>query len=197
MIKKLAPYTKGYRLLMLFAIACSAGEAVLELTLPQVMSDIVDVGIATGDRAYILTAGVKHFLFKPVQQILAKRKEEIEASYTEAEKAEGDAQAMKEEYETRLASAKEEAAEIVKSATARANARGEELVSAARAEAAALKSKADAEIESERRKAAGELKNDISELALDIAGRVVEKEIDPETHKELIDDFISRVGDAS
>lgn len=99
----------------------------------------------------ILTAGVKHFLFKPVQQILAKRKEEIEASYTEAEKAEGDAQAMKEEYETRLASAKEEAAEIVKSATARANARGEELVSAARAEAAALKSKADAEIESERR----------------------------------------------
>ena len=134
----------------------------------------------------ILTACVKNFLFKPVQQILAKRKEEIEASYTEAEKAEGDAQAMKEEYETRLASAKEEAAEIVKSATARANARGEELVS-----------KADAEIESERRKAAGELKNDISQLALDIAGRVVEKEIDPETHKELIDDFISRVGDAS
>ena len=80
----------------------------------------------------ILTAGVKHFLFKPVQQILAKRKEEIEASYTEAEKAEGDAQAMKEEYETRLASAKEEAAEIVKSATARANARGEELVSGCR-----------------------------------------------------------------
>ena len=154
----------------------------------------------------ILTAGVKHFLFKPVQQILAKRKEEIEASYTEAEKAEGDAQAMKEEYETRLASAKEEAAEIVKSAIFDAGATtqevtttvtGEELVSAARAEAAALKSKADAEIESERRKAAGELKNDISELALDIAGRVVEKEIDPETHKELIDDFISRVGDAS
>ena len=41
------------------------------------------------------------------------------------------------------------------------------------------------------------MKNDISQLALDIAGRVVEKEIDPETHKELIDDFISRVGDAS
>ena len=28
MIKKLAPYTKGYRLLMLFAIACSAGAAI-------------------------------------------------------------------------------------------------------------------------------------------------------------------------
>ena len=62
MLRKLAPYTKGYRLLMLLAIACSAGEAVLELLLPQVMSDIVDVGIATGDRAYILTAGVKMIL---------------------------------------------------------------------------------------------------------------------------------------
>ena len=59
MIKKLAPYTKGYRLLMLFAIACSAGEAVLELPLPQVMSDIVDIGIANGDRGYILMAGLK------------------------------------------------------------------------------------------------------------------------------------------
>lgn len=145
----------------------------------------------------ILTAGVKHFLFKPVQEILAKRKEQIEASYTEAEKAEGDAQAMRQEYETRLASAKEEASEIVKTATARASARSEEMVNAARTEAAAIKSKADAEIESERRKAAGELKNDISELALELAGRVVEKEIDPKTHKGLIDDFISRVGDAS
>ena len=59
MIKKLAPYTKGYRLLMLLAIACSAGEAVLELLLPQVMSDIVDIGIANGDRGYILMAGLK------------------------------------------------------------------------------------------------------------------------------------------
>lgn len=31
----------------------------LELTLPQVMSDIVDIGIANGDRGYILMAGLK------------------------------------------------------------------------------------------------------------------------------------------
>lgn len=145
----------------------------------------------------LLAAGVKHFLFKPVQAILEKRREEIETSYSDAQRAEENAMEMKKEYETRLASAKEEAGEIVRTATARAAARSEELVSEAREQAAALKTKANAEIESERRKAAGELKNDISELALDIAGRVVEKEIDPEVHKELIDDFISRVGDAS
>ncbi len=145
----------------------------------------------------ILTLVIKHFLFKPVQQIFAKRREQIETSYAEAEKAAEDAKGLKNEYEVRLAGAKQEATEIVKTATARANARSEEIISTARSEASALKSKADAEIESERRKAAGELKNDISELALEIAGRVVEKEIDPKTHKALIDDFISRVGDAS
>ncbi len=53
------PLTKGYRLCILLAVLFSVGEAVLELMLPQAMSDIVDVGIATGDRRYILMMGVK------------------------------------------------------------------------------------------------------------------------------------------
>ena len=52
-MKLFLPYTKGYRLWILLAIICSVGEAVLELLLPQAMSDIVDIGIATGDRNYI------------------------------------------------------------------------------------------------------------------------------------------------
>lgn len=143
----------------------------------------------------ILTAGVKHFLFKPVQKVLAKRKEQIEDTYEKAEKAEGEALAMKEDCEKRLSGAREEASQIVKTATVRATARTEEMMTAARAEVAALKTKADQEIESERRKAAGELKNDISELVLNIAGLVVEKEIDDTVHKDLIDDFIRHVGD--
>jgi ATP-binding cassette subfamily B protein len=59
MIRKLAVYTKGYRIWILLGVACSVAEAVLELLLPRAMSDIVDVGIAGGDRAYILTTGVK------------------------------------------------------------------------------------------------------------------------------------------
>lgn len=143
----------------------------------------------------ILTAAIKHFLFKPVQNVLAKRKAQIEDTYEKAEQAEGAALAMREECEKRLSGARDEASEIVKTATVRATARTEEMMTAARAEVAALKTKADQEIESERRKAAGELKNDISELVLDIAGKVVEKEIDPAAHKDLIDDFIRQVGD--
>ena len=56
------PYTKGYRQWILLGVACSIAEAVLELELPQAMSEIVDVGIANGDRSYILLTGLKMFL---------------------------------------------------------------------------------------------------------------------------------------
>ena len=62
MLRKLAPYTRGYRLYVLLGVLFSAGEAVLELELPQAMSEIVDVGIAGGDRSYILLTGLKMFL---------------------------------------------------------------------------------------------------------------------------------------
>lgn len=66
MIRKLAPYTKGYRVYILLGILCSAGEAVLELMLPKAMSNIVDYGISgnggAGDRSYILTMGLKMVL---------------------------------------------------------------------------------------------------------------------------------------
>lgn len=143
----------------------------------------------------ILTFGVKKLLFQPVRKIMAQRREQIDDTYAQAEKAQGEAQALKAECESRLSGAREEASQIVKTATERATARSEELIGAAKAEVAALKTKADAEIESERRKAASELKGEISEIVVNLAGLVVEKEIDADTHKDLIDDFISHVGD--
>ncbi len=59
MIRKLFPYTKGYRHLIVLGILCSAGESVLELLLPLAMSDIVNFGIEAGDRQYILATGLK------------------------------------------------------------------------------------------------------------------------------------------
>ena len=58
MLKKLWPYARQYRACILAGIVCSASEAVFELLIPLVMSDIVDVGIAAGDQNYILKKGV-------------------------------------------------------------------------------------------------------------------------------------------
>ena len=57
MIKKLWPYTGGYRKWVLSGVICSGSEAVFELLLPLVMASIVDVGIPAGDTGYILKMG--------------------------------------------------------------------------------------------------------------------------------------------
>lgn len=144
----------------------------------------------------ILTWGLKKFLFKPVKAVFEARKAEIDNTYQEAETAKTTAEEMRSEYEERLANAKVEAAGIVKDATHNAAVRADEIVGEAKADAAAVRAKAEADIMRERKKAESELKNDISSIALSIAGKVVEKEIDADKHKDLIDEFINNVGDA-
>ena len=58
MTKKLWPHARPYAPWILTGVACSAMEAVFELLIPLVMSDIVDVGIANGDQSYILRKGL-------------------------------------------------------------------------------------------------------------------------------------------
>ena len=57
MTKKLWPHARPYALWILTGVACSAAEAVFELLIPLVMSDIVDIGIANGDQSFILRKG--------------------------------------------------------------------------------------------------------------------------------------------
>lgn len=57
MIKKLWPHARPYAKWIVIGVACSAAEAVFELLIPLVMSDIVDIGIANGDSNFILRKG--------------------------------------------------------------------------------------------------------------------------------------------
>ena len=124
----------------------------------------------------------KKFLLNPVKNVIAERKE---------------AEAMKAEYEQNLQNARAEANEIVSNAQKTATARGEEIVGEARAQAAALKQKAEADIAQERKKAVNEVKDEIGGIAMEIASKVVEREISEKDHKDLIDEFIKNVGEAS
>ena len=104
---------------------------------------------------------------------------------------------MKAEYEQNLQNARAEANQIVARAQKTATARGEEIVGEARAQAAALKQKAEADIAQERKKAVNEAKDEIGGMAIEIASKVVEREIKEADHKDLIDEFIKNVGEAS
>ncbi len=145
----------------------------------------------------ILTLLVKKFLFKPVQKILNERQEKANALIADAQKAKQQAQTAQQEYEARLENAKEEAAQLLAQANQTAALRSEETLNAARAQAAQMKQKATAEIEQQRKKALNEVKDEIGGMAMAIASKVVEREINETDHQQLIDEFIEKVGDAS
>ena len=139
----------------------------------------------------------KKFLLKPIKQVIADRKAKADSEIADATKLRTEAEAMKAEYEQNLQNARTEANQIVAAAQKTATARSEEIVGEARAQAAALKQKAEADIAQERKKAVNEVKDEIGGIAMEIASKVVEREISEKDHKDLIDEFIKNVGEAS
>ena len=59
MLKKLWPHARPYSKWIALGVLCSACEAIFELLIPLVMSDIVDIGIANADQDYILRKGIQ------------------------------------------------------------------------------------------------------------------------------------------
>ena len=139
----------------------------------------------------------KKLLLNPVKKVIAERKAKADSQIADAQKLRTEAEAMKAEYEQNLQNARNEANQIVASAQKTAAARSEELLGEARAQAAALKQKAEADIAQERKKAVNEAKDEIGGMTMEIASNVVEREIKEADHKDLIDEFIKNVGEAS
>ncbi len=142
----------------------------------------------------ITFAIVRKFLFKPVRAMIAARQAEVQEMYKGAEQSQTEAEKLRAEYTTRLAKAKEEAAEITKSASHRATVRSEEILKEASQQAADMMQKAEVSIEQERKKARNEIKQEITGLSVMIASKIVEKDISEQDHKHMIEDFISKVG---
>ena len=140
---------------------------------------------------------IKKFLFKPINEVLEKRRQLTDNELKGAREAKAKAEEMKKEYETSLSSAQAEAADIVANAQKDAISKDDNIVKEAEKQAAGLISRAEADIEQEKKKAINEAKDTIGGLAMDIAGKVVEKEINENDHKKLIDEFINNVGEAS
>ena len=139
----------------------------------------------------------KKLLLNPVKKVIAERKAKADSQIADAEKLRTEAEAMKAEYEQNLQNARTEANQIVAAAQKTAAARSEELLGEARAQAAAHKQKAEADIAQERKKAVNEVKDEIGGMAMEIASKVVEREIKEADHQDLIDEFIKNVGEAS
>ncbi|MBO5503722.1 MAG: F0F1 ATP synthase subunit B [Lachnospiraceae bacterium] len=140
---------------------------------------------------------IKRFLFKPINEILEKRKKMADEVLTDARAAKDEAEKLRDEYEQGMSKARAAATQIVRSAQKQAQVQADKVVKEAQDKADAIKAKAEADIAQDRKKALNEVKDEIGGLAMEIAGKVVSKEIREEDHKDLIDEFIQNVGEAS
>lgn len=137
---------------------------------------------------------LKKILYKPVTDFMNKRSERIGSNIREAEQLSEEAAALKAEYETRIEEAKEESREIVEAARSR----GEELelsiIKEAEEEAENIKTRAALQIEREKATALEEVQKEVGEMAILIASKVLEQELNLEGQNQLIDGFIEEVG---
>lgn len=137
----------------------------------------------------------KKFFWDKVMKVIDQRREAADQEIAQAKSSRSEADAMKAAYEQDMKEARDKADEIVMSAQKAATARSEEIISQARTTAAQIKEKASADIAMEKKKAINDAKNEISGLAMAIAGKVVERELNSEDHSEMINRFISELGE--
>ena len=149
--------------------------------------------VATIGNLLILTWILKKFLWKPVTNMLEKRKNEVDEIYQKAEYAKRVAEQDRLEYRAKLDGAKEEADEIVRAATVRADKLSESIIDDAKSRADDTLRRAEAEIELEKKRAMNELKDEISSISMQIAENVVGREMNEDDHRELIDSFIDEL----
>ncbi len=137
---------------------------------------------------------VKKFFFAKISAVLEERQKRTDEQIRDAEAAKAEALSIKSEYETNMKEAKEKANEILNNAQKTASVQSEEMLREATAQVAAMKARAESDIAQEKKKAVNEIKNEIGDMAMEIAGKVIEREIKETDHAKLIDDFIANVG---
>lgn len=139
---------------------------------------------------------VKKFFLNKVLDILDKRRKAADDEIEQAEAAKGEALAMKETYEENMKQAKAEANEILAHAQKTAVARSEEIIGQAKVQAAQIKEKASADIELEKKNALNGAKDEISSIAMAIAEKVVERQLNEADQEKLVNQFIEDLGGA-
>ncbi len=125
--------------------------------------------------------------YKPIMRMLDERSRKIKESVEQTESIKEQAARAEEEFQKRIEAASKEGQEVI----TRAARTGEEIrqkaQQEARPEAEALITKARLEIQRERDEAVDELRKEVADLTILAAGKVIERSLDKEAHRQLID----------
>ncbi len=136
---------------------------------------------------------LKRFLFKPVKKMLAERQAAIDEQYDAAALDKERAAADRAEWEQKMTDARQQADDMVKTATAAAERRGDQIVAAAEEKAQRIVRQAEAQAQLERQKAQDAVKQEIVDVSALLAEKMLQREIKAADHRTLIDSFIDGI----
>lgn len=140
---------------------------------------------------------LKKLLWKPVKKVMEERKAMVDKQFADAAAAQEQADADKAAWAAKLSDADDEAQSRIAAADATARHHSERLVAEAKEKAAGIIRQAESEAELERRKAAASIKEEIAAVSAELAEKLLEREVNPADHAQLIESFLDEVGDAT
>ena len=149
--------------------------------------------IAFGILFYLL----QRYAFKPLFGVMERRRQLVKEQVENAENSRREAERLLEEQKQALQQARKEAYDMIEQAKLTGARQAEEILRAAREEAERLKAEAIRDIEREKEKALAALKAEISGLSVRIAEKIIERQIDEQAQKDLVERYLQEVGSRS
>jgi F-type H+-transporting ATPase subunit b len=131
--------------------------------------------------------------WKSLVEILKKRKTEIAKNLSEAEKLKLETEKLRMEYEKLIAEIDKKAQVMITNAISFGEQQEQQIILSARDEAKKILEIARRQIGQEKELVKQDLKREIVPIAISIAERVLEKTIDRNTHKQLIEKFLTEI----
>lgn len=162
----------------------------------------ITLGSLIGD--FILVAGsfllliilIKKFAWENITSTFEQRAKKISDDIDGAESARQKAEDLAQKRETELAGSRQEATTIIENAKETAEKNKAGILADAADEAGRLKEKANQEIAQIKAEALNSIKGDVADLTVNLASKILGQQLDQEAHKELIDRYIDKLGDA-
>lgn len=155
------------------------------------LTDVILVLISTT----IIVILAKKFFWDKLLAFVQKRQDMIQENIDASVQIKEEANQIKNQYDEKMKGAGKEAHAILESARAHANQEKQKILKETQDEVSRIKKQAQEDIEKEKRNAQKEMREAISDVAMEAAKRIVEKEMDEQTQRRFVDDFISQAGD--
>jgi F-type H+-transporting ATPase subunit b len=129
-----------------------------------------------------------------IKSALEARQEKIREDLAKAEQARMEAETSLEEYKVQLAEARKDASTIIEEARVQADQVRQDLLAKAETDAAELRARAAEDIRLASERAMSDVQSRVAELSIELAEKVVERNLDRDTQIALIESYINQVG---